>query len=400
VKKAIDAGGWIALIPVLLMGCGGGLLADAADPADESVYSESGQESLAALFNRCGISDFGTAIERPLIESPLEDQGYVATLLREFNTVKIGDALMWLHPDRGRYDFSRLDKRLEFAETHGLKIYSHLLGHTIHSLPRWFVEPIVQKDLGDAYAELQGQEKQDSIRRAVMQHSWTAAERQTLIGILEDYISTMVGRYRGRISAWVVVNEPIHPRRPEAPLRNTLWRAAIGPEYIEMALRAARAADPEAKLILNDFGIEGLGAKSDSFYDLVEGLKSSRVPLDAAGLQMHISLTGYPPAPEVRANIRRLGDLGLEVYITEFDVAIEEPATTAEIDTQASRYREILQACLSESSCKAFFTWGFTDKYSWIPAHRPGYGKALIFDESFRPKPAYEAIREALMQCQ
>jgi endo-1,4-beta-xylanase len=95
-------------------------------------------------------------------------------------------------------------------------------------------------------------------------------------------------------------------------------------------------------------------------------------------------------------NLQRFADLGLQLYVTEMDVRIDLPATAPKLARQAAVYRSVVEVCLAQPACRALQTWGFTDKYSWIPRFRPGFGAALLLDESYAPKPAYHAVREAL----
>jgi len=137
--------------------------------------------------------------------------------------------------------------------------------------------------------------------------------------------------------------------------------------------------------------------KSDAVYRLVKSLLEKDVPIHGVGLQMHVSIE-YSPAPQdIGANIKRLNDLGLEVHVTEMDVRLRLPAESTDLVRQAEIYRDVLKACLSSEKCTAFVMWGFTDRYSWIPGFFSGYGSALIFHESYSPKPAYYYILKSLI---
>ena len=120
------------------------------------------------------------------------------------------------------------------------------------------------------------------------------------------------------------------------------------------------------------------------------------VPINGVGFQMHLSLNSSPGSQDIIDNMKRLGDLGLNVHVTEMDVRIQGTATNNDLAAQAGIYRNMLQACLSANNCKAFVMWGFTDRYSWIPQAYPGYGTALIFDNSYNPKPAYNGLLDVL----
>jgi endo-1,4-beta-xylanase len=296
------------------------------------------------------------------------EPAYVSLLGREFNAVTTENALKFgpVHPEKDRYDFRAADAIVEFAASSGQGATHDLMmrGHTLvwhQQQPAW-----------------------------IMETEWT---RDELIEVLREHITTVVGRYRGRVAVWDVVNEAV---TDSGALRDTVWLRTIGPEYMDMAFQWAHAADPDALLFYNDYGAEGLNRKSDAVYELVQGLLERGVPVHGVGLQAHLALPSRPNYDNVRANIQRLGDLGLQVHVTELDVRIKDEPTEADLDRQAQMYAELLKVCLSEQSCTAFVLWGFTDRHSWIPAFRPGWGSALIFDESYQPKPAYEAMREVL----
>jgi endo-1,4-beta-xylanase len=294
--------------------------------------------------------------------SYLNEALYAQTLSREFNILTTENALKFepVHPSRGMYTFSDADAIISFAESHNMKVRGHtLVWH--QQLPGWII--------GGTFTH----------------EEW--------INILHDHITTVVSRYRGRIYAWDVVNEAIDD---SGSLRNTVWLQGIGPEYIKLAFEWAHEADPQALLFYNEYGASGTGVKSDAVYNLVKNLTESGVPIDGVGFQMYISLE-YPPVfAEIAANFKRINDLGLEVQVTEFNVRLRTPVTAADLAQQANIYRDMLDACLSAEDCTAFVIWGFTDLYSWNPDANSGYGSAVIFDESYNPKPAYYALIQIL----
>lgn len=270
----------------------------------------------------------------------------------------------FLHPERDRYDFTDADTLVTFAEDNNMKVRGHTLVWHLE-LPQWLTEG-----------------------------NFT---RQQLLQILRDHIYTVVGHYRGKVFAWDVVNEGIGDNNQ---LRDTIWLKVIGPDYIDLAFRWAHEADPKARLFYNNYGGEGLGEKSDAIYNLVRGMVERGVPIHGVGLQMHVGLNNAPPTADVAANIQRFAALGLDVHITEMDVKLQDgTGTQAErFAAQAKIYRDMLGVCLSKRNCKAFVLWGFTDKHSWIPWFTKKPDAALIFDRFYRPKPAYNALREVLMQ--
>ena len=289
---------------------------------------------------------------------------YREVLAREFSSLTPENVMKFrfLHPERDRYDFTDADTLVTFAEDNNMKVRGHTLVWHIE-LPKWLTEG--------------------------------KFTRQQLLQILRDHIYTVVGHYRGKVFAWDVVNEGIGDNNA---LRDTIWLRGIGPEYIDLAFRWAHEADPKARLFYNDYGGEGLGAKSDAIYNLVRGMLQRGLPIHGVGLQMHVGLNNAPPPADVAVNIQRLTALGLDVHITEMDVKIQNgTGTQAErFAAQAKIYRDMLAVCLSQRICQAFVLWGFTDKHSWIPWYTKKPDAALIFDNSYRPKPAYNALREVL----
>ncbi|MEV7062260.1 endo-1,4-beta-xylanase [Streptomyces collinus] len=285
---------------------------------------------------------------------------YGETAGREFNWLTPGNAMKWgsVEPSRGTYNWAEADGIVDFAETHGQQVRGHtLLWHQQN--PGWLTSG-----------------------------SWT---RDQLGAIVQDHIATEVGRYKGRVAAWDVVNEPFNE---DGTYRPTLFHATLGQDYIAQALTWARAADPGAKLYINDYNVEGVNAKSTALYNLVKSLKERGVPIDGVGLQAHL-IVGQVPST-LQQNIQRFADLGVDVAITELDIRMQLPATQAKLTQQAADYKAVTNACVAVARCTGVTVWGFTDSDSWIPDTFPGQGAATPYDENYRPKPAYHAIAEAL----
>ena len=299
----------------------------------------------------------------------LEDPQYAGLLLREFNAITPENAMKWdtIHPEPDRYDFSQGDTIVEFARHNGLKVRGHTLVWG-NQLPQWMLEG-----------------------------KYT---REQWIQILHDHITTVVGHYRGAnndhtVFAWDVVNESVSK---EGALFDNFWLQKIGPEYITLAFQFAHEADPDALLFYNDNGGEGLNPKSQGIYNLVQGLVKSGVPINGVGLQMHTDTAVAPPEAELVANMKRLTDLGLQVQITEMDVRVQyiNKSLSEKLQDQAGIYRRVMSACLQSPNCTGFFTWGLTDRFSWIPGYTGKPDAPLLFDENYQPKPALDAILEVL----
>ncbi len=304
--------------------------------------------------------EIGAAVGPQQIQN---DALYRETLAREFSMVTTENALKFrpTEPQQGRFTFDDADTIIEFAESNNMKVRGHTL--VWHSyLPNW-----------------------------VENNDWT---REEAIEVLRNHIETVVSRYEGRIFVWDVVNEAFEN---DGSLRDdSAWYEAIGPEYVEMAFRWAHEADPDAVLFYNDFGAEEMNAKSKAIYEMAKDFKERGVPIDGIGLQMHIPFDHHLSGRSIRRNIQQINDLGLQVHITELDVRIDTPVTDEELQEQADVYEEMLKIALEAPNCTAFITWGFTDRYSWIPSFFEGTGAALLFDEDYNPKPAYQALNAVL----
>jgi endo-1,4-beta-xylanase len=336
------------------------------------VAGPAGSQTLRETAQRSGML-MGAAVRPEQLSEPL----YAATLAREFNMLEPEDAMKWetIHPAPERFDFSQGDRLVTFAISHQMRVRGHtLVWHQQN--PPWLTE---------------GRHTPEQLAR-----------------ILEQHIKTVVGHYRGKVFAWDVVNEAFD-ERVAGKFRSTIWydqpgigQAGKNSAYIEECFRWAHTADPDALLFYNDVEAEAMNPKSDAIYAMVRDFRRRGVPIDGVGLQMHLSNL-HPDIASISENIGRFASLGVQVHITEMDVAFPVDADgnprPADLQLQADVYRQIASACLAHAGCKAIQTWGFTDKYSWIGSHsKHTQGAALLFDREYRPKPAYDALRKALEQ--
>ncbi|MGR6534857.1 endo-1,4-beta-xylanase [Streptomyces rochei] len=288
---------------------------------------------------------FGTAVAA----GHLGEADYAATLDREFNSATPENEMKWdaTEPSRGTFTFSAADRVVDHARAQGMDVRGHTL--VWHSqLPSW-VGALGAADL-----------------RAAM----------------NDHIDQVMGRYKGQIHSWDVVNEAFQDGGSGAR-RSSPFQDKLGDGYIEEAFRTARAADPAAKLCYNDYNTDGVNAKSTAVYTMVKDFKARGVPIDCVGFQGHFNSNSPVPA-DLRANLQRFADLGVDVQITELDI---EGSGTA----QADAYARVVDACLAVDRCTGITVWGVTDKYSW----RSG-GTPLLFDGNYDAKPAYHAVLAAL----
>lgn len=324
--------------------------------------------SLRSLASPLELS-IGTCVNGRTLRS---DGEYRRVLAREFNSVTSENGMKWraIQPRRGEFDFSRADALMEFAEENGMAVRGHtLVWHSYN--PAWLEEG-----------------------------EWSPEE---LRGLMREHIFKTLDHCRGRVYCWDVVNEAWTEdgglqKGTVTGRSGSVWPRILGEEYVELAFRLAREADPDVKLFYNDFGFEGMNAKSETVYAKLKASLAKGVPIDGVGLQMHVSLDDPVKPEELSANIRRLGELGLEVHITELDIRIKEPATEEDLRNQARLFSDYLRVCLEDEACPSFTLWGFTDRSSWIPGFFEGYGSAAPFGRDLNPKPAHGAMLEVLRE--
>ncbi|MGW6903579.1 endo-1,4-beta-xylanase [Streptomyces sp. NPDC054940] len=303
----------------------------------------------------------GVRIGAAVADGPMQSESaYTAVLDREFNSVTAENAMKWdaLEPSRNSYNWAAADRLVSHAAAHNQGVRGHTLVWYAQ-LPSW-----------------------------LKNGNFSASELNTL---LKKHIDTTVGRYKGKIYAWDVVNEAFNE---DGSMRSSLWQDKLGTGHIAGALRWAHAADPNAKLYINDYNIEADNAKSDALYNLAKQLLAQGVPLHGIGFQSHFVVGQLPSS--MKANLKRFSDLGLEVSVTELDVRVPLPASTAELAQQSTDYKTASENCLGVPRCAGVTVWGLTDKYSWVPGTFSGYGAALPYNESYGAKPAYTGLSNGL----
>jgi endo-1,4-beta-xylanase len=286
------------------------------------------------------------------------DQSYRHALMANFDVVTPENDMKFdaLEPAPGVYSFDRADEIVALAEQGRMAVHGHALVFD-RQLPSWVVE----------------------------RKKWAPGEVREL---LRSYIHTVVGRYRGRVKSWDVVNEPMAPNGSLAP---TFFHRQLGAEYVELALRFAREADPEAKLYINEVAAEELRELSDGLFKLVSRLKAAGAPLDGVGFQFHANIgPGAPREHLVRPNLERFAALGLEIAVSEMDVRTTTAAGTLEqrLAQQADVYGGVAAICAAQPACVRFTSWGVTDKWSWLGEQERG----LLFDWAGRAKPSWPMI--------
>jgi endo-1,4-beta-xylanase len=317
---------------------------------------------------------------------PLRDDAAYAALVRaqagivvSENAFKFGP----IQPGPHTFFFDDADALVNFAEANGIKVRGHnFVWH--RQLPGWFASYVNQ---GNAQQ------------------------------VLVDHIERVAGRYAGKLHSWDVVNEAIQVSDGlPGGLRNSPWQKLLPgsgtvPAYIEIAYRTTRRVDPKALLVYNDYGIEGedegSAKKREAVLGLLRGMQKLGVPIDALGVQSHISAgTGKDGSPTYGAGLRNLiatvRGMGLKVLLTEMDV--NDRALPAAIPARdaavAEVYASYLKMTLADPAVIALLTWGITDKYTWLNHEDSRTDKlperSLPFDAEMQPVPAFKAEVDAL----
>jgi endo-1,4-beta-xylanase len=329
----------------------------------------------------------GGALNRNLVTG--RDPNAAALAVKHFNTATAENDLKWqrVHPQPNQYNWEPADSFVAFCEKNQMVVIGHcLVWHA--QTPRW----VFQDDGGDPLT------------------------RDALLARMKDHIMTVVGRYKGRIKGWDVVNEALDDR---GAMRDTQWLRIVGEgspdkkyDHIENAFRWAHEADPDAELYYNDYGLETSKAKCDAAVAIVENLKSKGLRIDGVGVQLHGGLT-YPSIEGLEYALTSLAATGVKVMITELDIRTQtrgyrgadisrvnragtDDPTAAAAETQkklADKYAEIFSVLLKHKTDITRVTfWGVYDRTSWIG------GSPLLFDRDYQPKEAFFAVVKAAQQ--
>lgn len=307
--------------------------------------------------------------------SRLNEEPYRRLLTEQFNLALIDNQPNWsfidasLRPSPTTYEFGRIDEVVKFAQANHMKMQAH---HFVWGDEKWLPDWLKN----GAYS------------------------KQQLLALMHDHIQTVGSRYKGKIQEWTVVNEAFTRSQHLYGLHDW-WADHIGDlSYIDEAFIWAREADPDAKLILNDFGNESINDTSNLMYNYIKGAKERGIPIDGIGMQMHIDGTHPSTKDEVVSNMKRFGELGVGVYVTEFDVNMNDvkASSSDKNKSQETIYYEMMRACIESAYCHSFSILGITDKETWYNYMGLSDARPLPFDEKYHPKPAYYGLRHALEQ--
>ncbi|MFD3525014.1 endo-1,4-beta-xylanase [Streptomyces sp. NPDC058653] len=324
------------LLLALLVGVLGTVTALSAPPRAEAAEATLG--AAAAQSGRY----FGTAIA----SGRLGDSTYTTIANREFNSVTAENEMKIdaTEPQRGQFNFTAGDRVYNWAVQNGKQVRGHTLAW--HSQqPGW------------------------------MQSLSGSTLRQAMI----DHINGVMGHYKGKIVQWDVVNEAFADGSSGARRDSNLQRT--GNDWIEVAFRAARAADPAAKLCYNDYNVEDwTWAKTQAMYAMVRDFKQRGVPIDCVGFQSHFN-SGSPYNSNFRTTLQSFAALGVDVAITELDIQ----------GASGTTYANVTNDCLAVPRCLGITVWGVRDSDSWRPEHTP-----LLFNSDGSKKAAYTSVLNAL----
>jgi endo-1,4-beta-xylanase len=305
---------------------------------------------------------------------------YEALAARECGLM-VSSRMDWDHlaPTPTETQFKEVDQDYDWAHTRNMKFRGHALVWGERA-PKWFAD---------------------------------LPSRAAAVDALEKHVTETCRHFAGRMQSWDVVNEAIlvSSGRPDK-LRPQVFLDKIGPDYLDIAFRAARDADPEARLVYNDFGIEFSAPdqldKRRVLLGLIDGFKKRGTPIDAVGLQSHLSIADMATFDDAGFSrfLDELAARGLEVMLTELDCIDKgAPSDIAARDAAvAAAYKHYLDVALANRAVTVVINWGLSDRNSWVvsggdPLAKRDDGqrpRPLPFDTDLSPKPAYFAIAEAL----
>ncbi|RPA83195.1 endo-1,4-beta-xylanase C precursor [Ascobolus immersus RN42] len=299
---------------------------------------------------------FGTAVDQNTLS-----QSVISNIVKEeFGMLTPENSMKWesTQPSRGQWRLDGGDYLVNYAQQNG----KHVRGHTLlwHSqLPGWVSQ------INDA---------------------------ATLTQVLENHVTTLVTRWKGKIQHWDVANEVFEDN---GQYRNSVFYRLLGERSIEIAFRAAAKADPNCKLYLNDYNLDYTSSKLTNFIALVNRLKAAGVPIHGVGTQSHL-MVGNGAIPTFKNPLQMLHDTGLDVAITELDIRMKMPSDNSKVQQQSRDFQTVVKACLDLPRCVGITVWGVSDKDSWVPSTFQGEGDALLWNNNYQKKEAYTAVANAL----
>jgi endo-1,4-beta-xylanase len=312
------------------------------------------------------------------------DVNAAAIVEKHCNTITAENVMKWqkIHPLPGKYDFEPADRFVEF----GQKNKMFIIGHTLvwhHQTPGWVFEDDANKPM----------------------------TREAMLARMKDHIFTVMGRYKGKVGGWDVVNEALDER---GELRKSKWLETIGEDFIEKAFEYAHEADPGAELYYNEYNTENTG-KLEGCVEIVKKLKAKGLRIDGVGLQEHADMN-YPSKAALEGFFKAMKPLGVKIMITELDITVlpvvdwfavridfNDVNARKQFNPYANGLPDEMQKKLTKRYAELFSEyvkhadqvdrvtfWGVYDKTSWLNRGRTNY--PLLFDRKYQPKPAFRAV--------
>ncbi len=338
---------------------------------DSGVVRESTEKSLREHASRRGLL-YGAAAGKAILTG---NKALADLFVEQCGIVVPENDLKFkhVHPKPDEYDFSKADWLLDFAESHDMKMRGHTL--VCHEfLPDWFDDVVNE----------------------------SKAQRR-----MEEHLTRVMHHFAGKLHSWDVVNEPLEAESwREDGLRDSPWLKLLGPDYIEKAFHIARDADKEALLCWNENRIQNEDPPSTRkrtlFLKWLRDLKRRNVPIDAIGIESHLTADGSPVAGEnFKRFLREVADLGLKLLITEMDVADDSrPKDVAVRDRAVAQlYYHYLHTVLKQKNVIAVLNWGLSNGTTWLAQSKARADAApvrpLPFDDQMNPTLAFKAIARA-----
>lgn len=385
VSQILDADGFRVVAKVISLAYSGqGDIEDDPDEDNGGVSSDDGAFNLAEeQTDETPLRQFvddkemfvGTCVPVWTIPVYNANDNRTKLIAREYNMVVCENEMKFdaTEPSQGQFSYGSGDQLVNFAAANGMRIRGHALAW--HSqVPTWLTAD--------------GNKNTRNLSRT------------QLLAILKNHIFNVVGHWKGKIAEWDVANEVLDDNQtsiysnPNAyDLRPSVWRTGIGEDFLDSAFVWAHQADPDAILILNDYGVEGKGwGKSEALYNLAKRLKNSGIPIDGVGLQCHMDV-GLDYISSIEDNIKRFGSAGFQCHVTELDLGIHAEATAEVLEQQASNYYSLARIAMRHDNCKSMMIWGLSDDLTWRNGTKP-----LLFDADLNKKPAYWGVHAALRQ--
>lgn len=344
------------------------------DPETTSNLDDSVDANIESLHKLSSIP-IGGAIS---INKVLEDEKLKAITTKNFSSITAtNDMKMYSILRDTEYNFDKVDKLVAFCEENNQRLFGHtLLWH--YGLPKWIEDEAAKN----------GSESADKF--------------------MEEYITKVVSRYKGKVAAWDVVNEGFETAGGD--FRKTFWYEQLGKEYIEKAFRYAHAADPDAVLFYNDFNLERDTAKLNGVLNMIKELKEKDVPIHGLGFQMHLRMD--IPDSTIAYCLEKAAATGLQIHFSELDIIFNKhndskdggmqqyTELTEEMKMQqAKKYKNLVlmyRKIVPTSQQYGITFWDFNDRDTWIKPFFNINDWPTIFDENLDPKPAYHGFAEGL----